>query len=254
MTDYSELERLESALVEMGRGMAYAPTPDFLPSLLTGLEKAKGERPTKGGDRRVNRAYQVEGSLLEVCTCDIICPCWVGEDPDGGTCESALAWRIDKGEVNGLDVSGRILAALIHIPGNVLKGNWRAMIYVDDKTTPQQQQALLDVWTGKLGGAMADLAKLVGEVVGVERVPITFEVEGVQGTLKIGQAAEARLAPFQGAMGQPTALHDSIFSTIPGSPVYVGKASLFRSNQPALGHSFTIEGHSALQGFFRFEG
>jgi hypothetical protein len=32
--------------------------------------------------------------------------------------------------------------------------------------------ALLKVYTGKLGGPIADIAKLVGEVVAVERVPI----------------------------------------------------------------------------------
>jgi hypothetical protein len=28
--------------------------------------------------------YQLEGRLLEVCTCGVLCPCWVGADPDGG--------------------------------------------------------------------------------------------------------------------------------------------------------------------------
>ena len=41
-------------------------------------------------------AYDIEGRLLEVCTCNVLCPCWIGEDPDGGTCDSALAWHIDK--------------------------------------------------------------------------------------------------------------------------------------------------------------
>lgn len=26
-------------------------------------------------------AYQLEGSLLEFCDCNAICPCWIGEDP-----------------------------------------------------------------------------------------------------------------------------------------------------------------------------
>jgi hypothetical protein len=28
-------------------------------------------------------SYHLEGDLLEVCTCKILCPCWVGEVPDG---------------------------------------------------------------------------------------------------------------------------------------------------------------------------
>src|SRR5215472_12157270 len=168
--------------------------------------------------------YHLEGRLLEVCTCGVLCPCWVGGDPDGGTCDSALGWHIDNGTVQGVDVSGLTFAISVHIPGNVLAGNWRALAYVDDQATPAQQDALLAVFTGQLGGPIADLAGLIGEVVGVERVPITFTVEKGKGTLLIGHAVRAELVPFTGATGELTTLHETVFSTIPGSPVYVGRA------------------------------
>jgi hypothetical protein len=195
-------------------------------------------------------AYQVEGRILEVCTCDVLCPCWVGEDPDGGTCDGLLAWHIEKGSVEGVDVAGRTIAILGHIPGNILKGNWKVRFYLDDKTTPQQKEALLGVWTGKKGGAIAELAKLVGEVVSVEQVPITFPAEGVKGTVKIGSAIDAGLQPFTDAEGRPTTLRDSIFSTIPGSPAYVGKASHYKVDAP--GFKIDLKNHNAISGQFRF--
>lgn len=194
--------------------------------------------------------YQIEGRLLEVCTCKILCPCWVGEDPDNGTCDGLLVWAVDKGTVNGTDVSGHVLGILTHIPGNILNGNWKVRVYVDDKASAAQKDALLNVWTGKLGGPVADLAKLVGEVLSVEQTPITFAVKGADGTLKIGPSIEANLAPFLGADGKPTALHDSIFSTIPGSPAYVGKASQYRVNVP--GFKIDLKDHNAVSGSFRF--
>ena len=42
-------------------------------------------------------AYKLEGSMLEVCNCNVLCPCWIGEDPDQGVCNSALAWHFDTG-------------------------------------------------------------------------------------------------------------------------------------------------------------
>jgi len=27
-------------------------------------------------------AYNLKGRLLEVCNCRVLCPCWIGEDPD----------------------------------------------------------------------------------------------------------------------------------------------------------------------------
>src|ERR1044072_7587497 len=117
-------------------------------------------------------AYTLEGKLLEVCTCNTLCPCWVGDDPDGGTCEGTLAWHVEKGNIDGVDVSGLTFAALAHIPGNILKGNWRVLAFVDNRATPEQQDALVNVFSGKKGGPVADLAQLIGEVVAVERVPM----------------------------------------------------------------------------------
>jgi hypothetical protein len=201
----------------------------------------------------VGTRYTIEGRLLEVCSCNTLCPCWVGEDPDGGTCDSVLGWRVDSGTIEGIDVSGLTLALSVFIPGNVLAGNWKAVVYIDDTANEEQQAALLKVFTGQLGGAIADLAALIGEVIAVERVPIRFDVEEGSGTIKIGDVAEAELVSFQGATGVSTALHDTVFSTIPGSPAYVGKATHFRRTESSHGLSdVDLEGRNAIQGSFRF--
>jgi hypothetical protein len=198
-------------------------------------------------------AYDIEGRLLEVCTCNVLCPCWVGEDPDGGTCDSVLAWRIDGGQIEGTAVAGRTIALSVHIPGNVLAGGWKAAVFVDDGASDAEQAALLKVFTGQLGGGIADLAGLISEVVSVERVPITFGVEGGQGQLRIGTVADADLIPFMGATGQPTVLAETVFSTIPGSPVYAAKSSHFERDGTPYGlPDVAARGNNALQGHFRF--
>ncbi|WP_454778229.1 DUF1326 domain-containing protein [Georgenia muralis] len=197
--------------------------------------------------------YDVEGRLLEVCSCEVICPCWVGEDPDGGTCDSALAWHVDSGTVEGTNVSGLTLALSVHIPGNVLAGGWRAVVVVDDKATQEQEDALLRLFTGQLGGAVADLAALIGEVAAVERAPIAFTVTEGVGRLTVGNIADAEITGFTGATGQPSVLSETVFSTIPGSPVYVGKAARFTRDGSRHGlPDVDLGGHNALQGHFRF--
>ena len=195
--------------------------------------------------------YHVEGRLLEVCTCNTLCPCWVGEDPDLGYCDGLLGWHVDKGNIEGLDVSGRAIIMLCHIPGNILKGNWSVRVYIDQNATEKQKEELLKVWSGKLGGPIADMAKLVGEIVSVEKVPITFDIKGASGTVKVGDNIEAKLSPFKGATGKDTALYDTIFTTIPGSPAHVGKASYYRVKVP--GFEIDLKGHNAVSGPFRFE-
>jgi len=124
---------------------------------------------------------------------------------------------------------------------------------VGDTATKQQEEALLKVYTGKLGGPVADLVKLIGEVVSVERVPITFDVHGGKGTIKIGETAYAELEPYQGSTGGATTLSDTIFSTVPGAPVFVGKSPRYRSKQKALGIDLDIKGYNALQSVFKFQ-
>jgi len=197
--------------------------------------------------------YQLEGRLLEVCNCRVLCPCWIGEDPDYGTCDTIIAWHFDKGTINGVDVSDRTIALIAHVPGNILQGNWRAAVYLDDRVTPAQEQAILDVYTGKLGGPVGDLVKLVGQVVSVEKVPIKFAVQGGKGTIEVGTAGFAELVPYQSATGQTTTLTDTVFSTVPGAPVFVGKASSYRSKNAKLGVDLDIKGHNALQSTFVFD-
>jgi hypothetical protein len=198
-------------------------------------------------------AYHLEGSLLEVCDCDVLCPCWIGEDADNGTCDAIVAYNMEKGSIDGLDVSGLTMCMMARIPGNILQGNWQVAAFVDDRATKQQEEALLNVFTGKMGGPVADLAKLVGQVVSVQRAPITFQVKEGKGTLKVGSFAEAVMAPYKSPDGRTTTLNDSVFSTIPGSPAFVSKASQYTRNTSALGLAdVNLQDHNAIQGRFLF--
>lgn len=202
-------------------------------------------------------AYQLKGRILEVCNCNVLCPCWIGEDPDNGTCDAVLAYQVDKGTIEGTDVSGLTIASVAFIPGNVLEGNFKVVLFVDENASEAQEKALLRAWQGELGGPLADLAGLVGELVAVERAPIIFTVEEGKGTLKIGSGmtpvVEATMASYVGATGEPTTLVDTVFSTIPGSPAYVSKAATYRRNSSQYGlRDMNLENHNAIQGSFDF--
>jgi hypothetical protein len=199
-------------------------------------------------------AYDLYGQMFEVCSCKVLCPCWIGEDPDGGVCEGVMAWKVDRGDVNGLDVSGLTVAVLAHLPGNPLHGNWKVVIVVDDNATAEQQEALMQVFTGQLAGPCADLAGLFGEVVSIERAPVEVRVEAGQGTVRLGEFAYGELEPYQGATGKTTALIDTTFSTIPGSPAYISKAHTYSRNTSQFGIAdVDLQGHNAVHAAFRFQ-
>ncbi len=197
--------------------------------------------------------YQLEGRMLEVCSCETICPCFIAESPDGGRCEVTVAWRIDQGTIGDTDVAGCTIAAVARIPGKPLEGQWRAAVYVDENASEEQEQALLDVFTGKLGGAIADVAGLIGEVVGVERAAITFEANNGKGVLKIGDIADAEIEPFVTKDGTVATLSNTLFSGAPGASAMLGRAPHYRVKHDGVGIDANYTDHNAVQCNFSFQ-
>lgn len=198
--------------------------------------------------------YLLEGTLLEACSCGVLCPCWIGENPDLGECFAAVAWHYDKGVIGGIDVSGHTAVAITHIPGNVLAPkSWRVVLFIDDKATEEQRNAIAGAIAGQYGGPLADLFQLVGKVEAVRSAPIKHAVEDGHGLLEIPGVLEAEMQPYRNSDGRVTTLRDSVFSTVPGSPAYVSKQSRYRVNLPEFGMVWEYKNSNAVQADYRME-
>lgn len=203
---------------------------------------------SEGTDMAVTAGYELEGTLLEACSCKVLCPCWIGEDPDGGSCSAVNAYHFDRGTISGIDVSGLNVVRVVLIPGNVLTPNsWTQVLIVDENASDEQMQAIVDMIEGRLGGPLADLAGLVRETLAIERAPITHEIRDGEGVLKVGEVVSSTMRPFQGPDGRTTTLRDSLFSTVPGSPAYVGVAETHEVNLPQYGMEWKLEHRNAIQ-------
>jgi hypothetical protein len=84
-------------------------------------------------------------------------------------------------------------------------------------------------------------------------VPLKFDVHGGHGTIRIGSAGYAELEPYKNASGATTTLADTVFSTVPGAPVFVGKAPRYTAKNAKLGIDLDLKGHNALQSTFVFD-
>jgi len=183
----------------------------------------------------------------------VLCPFWVGADPDGGECFAFISYHIDAGEIEGVDVSGLSQVVAVHIPGNVLAGNWEVVVFQDAAGSDEQRQRLLAAFGGALGGPLADLAQLIGTIKGVETASIHHEVRGGAGSLTVPGILEAEMEPFRSPDGSVTTLRDSVFSTVPGSPAWVSRATHHRVNLPQYGMTWEFEGRNAIQSDWRIE-
>jgi len=156
-------------------------------------------------------SWSIEGTYFETCSCELMCPCILSMD-HGATydyCRVTLVFNIGTGDIEGTDVSGRTLAVIADSPKVMTEGNWRLGMFVDEGTSDEQMEKLTAVFGGQLGGPMAGLAPLIGEVLGVERASIEVVEEGLSHSVRIGDAIDFEvedIVPFGIETGEPAKL------------------------------------------------
>ena len=156
-------------------------------------------------------AWRMEGQLFETCNCEILCPCsaypFAGADYD--RCLTVYGFRIDSGQIEGVDIAGTIMAVAFDAPKDFLKGNWRVGLLIDAAASDEQAAKLTALLSGKLGGPVAALSGMISENLGVERVPMHYSVESGTRVLTVGnlgRLAITELVPSGVKNGPPARL------------------------------------------------
>lgn len=196
-------------------------------------------------------AWKLEGQYFENCSCDVPCPCTVSLDlgADRDRCMAFLAFQVESGEVDGVDVSGLTVAAVADTPKVMSEGNWRLGVLIDDRASDEQAEKLGAVFGGQLGGPMEALGPLVSEPLGVERVPIEVSHENGTHRIKVGDDGEVevqQVVPF-GSEGTEPARLVGIFHPA-GNDLAIARAT--RSSLTAFGIEIAFEGRSGFASRF----
>jgi hypothetical protein len=189
--------------------------------------------------------WNLTGSYMETCSCDLMCPCNLSFD-HGATydfCRVTLVFTIREGAVDGTDIAGRTVALVADTPKVMTEGNWRVGVFVDDGASDDQFDQLVKVFSGQLGGPMAGLAPLIGEMLGAERATIDVENDGLRHSVRIGDAVDFEIqdiVPFGVETGEPVRFAGMFHPVAPDLTMAEAK----RSTINAFGISF--EGKSGL--------
>jgi hypothetical protein len=198
--------------------------------------------------------YQLTGGFYEACDCYTICPCWTGSSPDEGECTGIFTWDIEKGTIDGTDVSGlRAVSVSRHLGFRGEEARQRVVIIVDEVATQRQADALVAAFTGSLGGPLHELADLLGELVAVEREAIDLRHEGRLSTLTVGKKLHVEGVTSEGAFGRPITLNDGKLSEVLGTPAEVGEAWKFRIALGQHGMESNLRGRSSMRGRFSYQ-
>jgi hypothetical protein len=190
-------------------------------------------------------AWNLTGSYVETCSCELMCPCNLSLD-HGATydfCRVTLAFNIRDGQVDGTDISGRGVVVIADTPKVMTEGNWRLGVFIDDQASDEQFDKLVQVFGGQLGGPMGALAPLVGEMLGVERAAIAFADDGLLHSVRVGDVIDLEIqdiVPFGVETGEPVRFQ-GMFHPV-GSDLTMAEAKHTRIN--AFG--ITYEGKTGL--------
>ena len=194
-------------------------------------------------------SWSLAGSYFETCSCDVVCPCTASLSL-GATreyCRVVLVFNVKEGEVDGTDVSGLTVAAVCETPKVMTEGNWRIGVVIDAAASDEQAEKLGGVFSGALGGPMEALGPLIGENLGVERLPIEVREDGLQHSVRIGEVVDFEIedvVPFGVETGEPAKV-TGIFHPA-GPDLTISRATHSQIN------AFGIE-YEARAGFSRSE-
>ena len=122
--------------------------------------------------------WKASGDWFDVYKCSIPCPCVFAQSPTYGDCDGVLAYHIKKGQYGNTPLDDLNVLGITYFKGNIWAGETKFIgaFFFDEQADQQQRNALQMIFTGKAGGFMAELGKLIGDMRGIDYATIRFEV------------------------------------------------------------------------------
>ena len=189
--------------------------------------------------------WSLEGELAVNCNCDVFCPCVVSlgrARPTQGYCQGWLAVRVDAGSFGETDLGGLRIMQLLDIPGRMTEGGWTVGLYVDERADDAQAAALEQIFCGTAGGSSGLLKLLVAHYLGMQRVPITYDVDGSTRRVAAGKEIVGAIEPVEGAsVDEPVTIENTPYWV--ASRVVLARAT--RSKLRDFGRVWNLDGKSA---------
>ena len=168
--------------------------------------------------------WNLDGTYMEACNCEATCPCIFLSPPTEGECKAIVSWHIDKGKFEDVKLDNLNVALFVHSPGNMVEGNWKVALYLDDKADPAQQESLAQIFSGQAGGHPSSLGPLINEVLGVKTCSIEYNEEGKKRKIRISDIASAEIEAQKGQADADITVSNHPLAIAPGHSAVVARS------------------------------
>ena len=133
----------------------------------------------------------------------MICPCSTSgltHPANAERCTVVLAFHIESGSSDGVDLSGLNVCMVADAPKMMTDGGWKAALLTDDSASAEQTDALNAIFGGQVGGPLADLAPLIGDMVGGGPAAISYADDGFHHQVSVGDMVDLAVEDFVSPM------------------------------------------------------
>jgi hypothetical protein len=134
-------------------------------------------------------------------------------------------------------LDGLNTALFAYAPGHMLQTKWKVALYLDERGTLEQQDALGKIFSGRAGGPLSALGPMIGEVMGVKPAAIDYQLDGKRRRLSIPNVAQMEIEALAGQDEGEVTLNNHPFTPVPGFAAVIAKSKEFRFAD----HGFTRE-------------
>jgi hypothetical protein len=144
--------------------------------------------------------WRISGEEVTSCNCAWGCPCQFNALPTNGRCEALRAWDIRAGHYGDTPLSGVRFARIYSWPGSIPQGNGTRRLVMDERTTPEQREALVALESGEQGHPYFEIfAAVCPNLVEPVVAPIELEVdrERRQARVRIPGIGEIGIEPIK---------------------------------------------------------
>ena len=134
---------------------------------------------------------------VETCNCAHGCPCNFTMIPTHDGCHGVDAYHIREGAFDGVRLDGLNVAMVFAWPGPIHHGHGRAVVYIDERASPEQHAALERIATGEAGpgGPFEIFRSTFDERPKVMAGPAKIAIDGRRASIGLGDIATVKVGP-----------------------------------------------------------
>lgn len=163
--------------------------------------------------------WSVSGLLFENCSCQLVCPAHVSFKSrcDHDRCRGFWGIHIDTGRYGDVRLDELNTVVTYDSPVRMYSGDWVERLYIDDRATVAQADALESIFSGHAGGPWEVLAGFVSEWLPRRDAEIRFEDRGREKHLVIPGVLESTVGAIRGSDGENDAVLSNLYNLIHGA-------------------------------------